>query len=96
MTLIEQIRALITVIPEPCALAFGASTTIGGMGLIEDVTVVDGNATVTLCLTDAACVHFPGLCRYITDALADLPGINRVEVCQTLDTLWTPDRMAAT
>jgi metal-sulfur cluster biosynthetic enzyme len=63
------------------------------MGLIDDVTFQDGRVRVTLCLTDPGCIHFSSMRQYITDVLLELPGIHCVEVCQTQDKLWTPDRM---
>lgn len=51
-----------------------------------------GDLTVTLCLTDAACVHFHAVQAYISGVLLDLPQIERVTVVQTLGVLWTPDR----
>lgn len=93
MTLVDTIRERVAAIPEPCGFAMGKPTTLGAMGLIEDIAVVDGRATITLCLTDTACVHFGAMRRYIADALADLPEVTSVVVDQTLGTLWTPDRM---
>jgi metal-sulfur cluster biosynthetic enzyme len=90
--LIAQIAAALARVTEPCSLAFGKPISIVEMGLIEQVKVADGHAEITLCLTDAACVHFAGLQRFIRDELIELPEITSVEVRQTLDQLWTPDR----
>lgn len=94
MTIVERIRERVAAIPEPCAFAMGKPTTLGAMGLIEDIAFADGAATVTLCLTDTACVHFAAMRSYIADVLADLPEVTSVSVRQTLTELWTPDRMA--
>ena len=94
MTIVDRIRQRVSAIPEPCAFAMGKPTTIGAMGLIQDITVDHGRATVTLCLTDTACVHFAAMRTYIADVLADLPEVTSVVVDQTLTELWTPDRMA--
>lgn len=95
MTLERCIRDRVAAIPEPCALAMRRPTTLGQMGLIETITVTEGRAVVTLCLTDTACVHFRSMQTYIADALADLPEIKSVEVVQTMTELWTPERMEA-
>ena len=71
------------------------TTTIGGMGLIEDVEFADGHATIILCLTDTACVHFSSMQAFIADVLRDMPEVTGVTVVQTTTELWTPDRMAA-
>ncbi len=94
MTIVDRIRDRVAAIPEPCAFAMGKPTTLGTMGLIEQIGFEDGRATVTLCLTDAACVHFAAMRTYIADVLADLPDVTSVVVNQTLNELWTPDRMA--
>jgi metal-sulfur cluster biosynthetic enzyme len=80
-------------VTDPCSLAMRSPIDIWSLGLVEDVTVVDGIARVRLVLTDASCVFFRGIRDHVAAALLDLPGIDAVEV--TLDTtvLWTPDRM---
>lgn len=94
VTIEEQIRERVSAIPEPCAIAMGKAMTIGDMGLVEDIAFDDGHARITLCLTDAACVHFQSMQRFIADVLIDLSEVRTVEVVQTLSELWTPDRMA--
>ena len=94
ITIEQRIRAAVAAIPEPCAIAMRRTTTIGQMGLIEDVRFTDGHASVTLCLTDSACVHFGAMQHFVADVLADFPEVTRVTVDQTLTELWTPDRMA--
>lgn len=94
MNIVERIRERVAAIPEPCAFAMGKPTTLGEMGLIEDIAVAGGKATITLCLTDTACVHFTAMKRYIVDVLADFPDVIDVVVDQTLTELWTPDRMS--
>jgi metal-sulfur cluster biosynthetic enzyme len=93
--LIARIEAALARVAEPCSIAFGTPISIVEMGLIERIEVVAGKAEVTLCLTDAACVHFAGMQRFIRDELLELPEISTVEVRQTLDQLWTPDRRRA-
>ena len=90
--LIARIEAALARITEPCSIGFGKPISIIEMGLIERIEVVDSHAEITLCLTDAACVHFAGMQRFIRDELLELPEISTVEVRQTLDRLWTPDR----
>jgi metal-sulfur cluster biosynthetic enzyme len=94
-TLIARIEAALARVVEPCSLAFGKPISIVAMGLIERIEVAGGQAKITLCLTDAACIHFAGMQRFIRDELLELPEIETVEVRQTLDRLWTPDRRRA-
>ena len=90
--LIARIEAALANVAEPCSLAFGKPISIVGMGLVERIDVTGDHAEITLCLTDAACVHFAGMQRFIRDELLELPEISTVEVRQALDRLWTPDR----
>jgi metal-sulfur cluster biosynthetic enzyme len=95
MTIIAEIKARLECVTEPCSVAFGKPISIVDMGLVERIDVTDGHAEITLCLTDAACVHFSGMQRFIRDELLALPEITTVDVRQTLDQLWTPDRRRA-
>jgi metal-sulfur cluster biosynthetic enzyme len=93
--LIATIEAALSSVTEPCSISFGKPISIVEMGLIERIDVCGDHAEITLCLTDAACIHFAGMQRFIRDELLALPEINTVEVKQTLDQLWTPDRRRA-
>lgn len=94
--LIDEIFAALETIPEPCSIAMGRTTSLVGMGLLEGIAVSEtGEVTITLCLTDAACVHFRSMQQFIADAVNGLAGVTRVQVIQTLDKLWTPDRARA-
>jgi metal-sulfur cluster biosynthetic enzyme len=92
VALIARIEARLERVTEPCSIAFGKPISIVEMGLIERIDVTASHANVTLCLTDAACVHFAGMQQFIRDELLALPEISTVEVRQTLEHLWTPDR----
>lgn len=88
----DAIMSALRQVVEPCSLAFEKPTNIVDMGLVEKVENTADGLRVTLCLTDAACIHFTGMKQYIADVLEPL-GYLRVEVVQTLDQLWTPDRV---
>lgn len=90
----DAIMARLATVAEPCSIAMRAPTDIVAMGLVEDARLDARTVTVTLCLTDPACVHFRGLQLYIRDVLMPLDFVDAVEVVQTLDILWTPDRVA--
>lgn len=93
---IAEISRRLEQVPEPCAIAMGLSKSIVDMGLIESIELgADGEVTITMCLTDAGCVHFNSMQKYIADVLESLEGLRKINVKQTLDTLWTPDREKA-
>jgi metal-sulfur cluster biosynthetic enzyme len=87
-----RIDARLALVPEPCSIAMLKPVNIAQMGLIDAVAFDDGHVTVTLCLTDPACVHFRSMQSYIAGVLSDLPEVISVEVVQVTDKLWTPDR----
>jgi len=94
--LTEEILHRLDTIPEPCSIAMGGTISLVGMGLVDDIVIADdGMVTVTLCLTDAGCVHFSSMQRFIADEVERLAGVSGVRVVQTLDKLWTPDRVTA-
>jgi len=90
----ETIDARLHGIPEPCSIAMNDPMSMVEMGLIDDIAISDaGDVTVTLCLTDPGCVHYMRMVQYITDAVTPLEGVASVKVRQTLDKLWTDDRV---
>lgn len=92
--LLADIHTRLDTIPDPCSLAMRNPMSLIKMGLVEDVQISDSGAvTVTLCLTDTACVHFMRMTAFIRDAISPLDGVTSVAVRQTLDQIWTPDRM---
>lgn len=81
-------------IKDPCSLAMHDPMSLVEMGLVDRIDIgEDGAVTVTLCLTDTACVHFNSMRAYIRDALLPLAGVASVDVRQTLDELWTDERI---
>ena len=87
--LIRQLRK----VTEPCSIAMRNPVDIWQMGLVEALTFDDGRVRVGLCLTDPGCIHLAGMRQFISDVLLEIPGVKSVEVYQTRDLLWTPDRM---
>lgn len=92
--LLPEIISRLDGIPEPCSISMRNPLSIAEMGLVDDISIDDvGAVIITLCLTDPGCVHYLRMEAYIIDALSPLPGVLSVKVRQTLDKLWTPDRV---
>ena len=87
--ILDQLR----LIPEPCSIAMGSEVNLVQMGLVDGIEIDEGDVTVTLCLTDASCIHFRAMQRFIADGVLALPGVSKVSVLQTADKIWTADRM---
>lgn len=88
----ERIREELRRVPEPCAILMRQQDDIMQMGLVDEIECRGGDVRVVLVLTDASCVHFAGLQRYIRDVLTALPGVDSVEVTASSTKMWTPDR----
>jgi metal-sulfur cluster biosynthetic enzyme len=90
----DAVLTALRTVPEPCAIAMGSSVDITAMGLVDDIAIDGPVVRIELVLTDPSCVHFRSMQRYITDAVAQVDGVERVEVALSTTTLWTPDRVA--
>ena len=92
--LLEEIHARLDAIPDPCSIAMGKPMSLLEMGLVENVAIAaNGAVTVTLCLTDTACVHFGGMRDYIEQSLRNIAGICSVRVDHTTEVIWTDERI---
>ena len=89
----EQIMERIDSVPEPCGFLMRAPLSVLEMGLVDEIRIERGTVEIELVLTDAACVHFSALRRYIADAVGELDGVDRVTVVPSTTKLWTPDRL---
>jgi metal-sulfur cluster biosynthetic enzyme len=92
----EAVLGQLRNVAEPCSIAMGHPLDICEMGLIDDIEIADGHVRITLCLTDPGCIHLRGIRQFITDELMALDGVRSVEVRQSLNDLWTPERMGRT
>jgi metal-sulfur cluster biosynthetic enzyme len=88
----QRVREELHRIPEPCGLLMRDPIDICEMGLVDEVDCADGRVRIVLVLTDASCVHFSGLQRYIGDVVGAPAGVRSVEVTASTTKMWTPDR----
>jgi metal-sulfur cluster biosynthetic enzyme len=64
------------------------------IGLIYDVTVSEeGDVHVTMSLTSPGCPSGPEIMGDVKSVVADLDGVNTVEVELVWEPYWTPERM---
>ncbi|WP_324741720.1 iron-sulfur cluster assembly protein [Tsuneonella sp. CC-YZS046] len=92
--MLEVIHARLDAITDPCSIAMGKPMSLLEMGLVENVAIAaDGAVTITLCLTDTACVHFGGMRDYIEQSLRNIAGICSVRVDHTTEVIWTDERI---
>lgn len=64
------------------------------IGLIYDVAVSEaGDVHITMSLTSPGCPSGPEIMGDVKSVVADLDGVNSVEVELVWEPYWTPDRM---
>ncbi len=64
------------------------------IGLIYDVVVSEtGDVHITMSLTSPGCPSGPEIMGDVKSVVADLDGVNSVEVELVWEPYWTPDRM---
>lgn len=92
----DRIREELRRVPEPCGLLMREEIDIVAMGLVDEISHDGGDVRIVLVLTDASCVHFAGMRRYIGDVVGALPGVDSVTVTASTTDIWTPDRRTTT
>lgn len=90
---VARLTTALAKVKDPCSLAMGRPLDIVSMGLVEDIMVDKGSVTVSMVLTDAACVFFRDISRFVEDVLREVPGVEEVDVQISSTTLWSPDRV---
>ncbi|HZN85089.1 MAG TPA: iron-sulfur cluster assembly protein [Mycobacterium sp.] len=78
---------------DPCSKAMGQPMDIVTMGLVERIDIADGKVTITVILTDPNCFFFSQIEQFVGDVLAELPGVDEVDVQISSTTLWSSDRI---
>ena len=64
------------------------------LGLIYDVAVADGDVHVQMTLTAAGCGMGPYIAQQAEWRVAEIDGVNDVQVDLVFDPPWTPDRIS--
>ena len=63
------------------------------LGMVYGVDISGGAVMVTMTLTAPGCPIHDVMSHWVKDAVAKIPGVERVEVTITFDPPWTPDRI---
>lgn len=85
----EHVREALRAVVDP---ELGLS--VVDLGLIYGIDVRGGEVAVTMTLTAPGCPLHEVMADWVRQAVAAVPGVERVEVTITFDPPWTPDRMA--
>ena len=62
------------------------------LGLIYDVSIVDGRVEVEMTLTSMGCPIADQIFEKVTDTIAGVDGVEEVQVNPTWDPPWSPEK----
>jgi metal-sulfur cluster biosynthetic enzyme len=65
------------------------------LGLIYDVRIEGEAVFISMTLTAQGCPLHEAMTEWVKQAVAQIPGVDAVDVALTFDPPWTPDRIAA-
>jgi metal-sulfur cluster biosynthetic enzyme len=94
-TPVQQIRERVGAVVDPCALTNGTGLTLGELGMIDTVDLVEGTARITLLLDDPVCLYSVSIRADVASAAEAVDGVESVEIRHATDRLWDPDRISA-
>jgi metal-sulfur cluster biosynthetic enzyme len=94
--LVDDIRAQINAIEDPCSIAAGDTLGLEDMGLVEAVEIADdGVVDVRIRLTSPTCMMVGLFKAEIEDRVGTVPGVRRVDVAFDRGLDWRPGMMSA-
>lgn len=89
----DEVRAALDTVYDPCSQAWQRPLSLVDLGLVRDVTAVDGRVTVRIGLTVPFCVAVATIMQSVERRLSELDGVRAVEVTIDQDAPWSPDLM---
>lgn len=92
-TLETAIRAQLDEVLDPCSTFTDRPQSIVDLGLVDGVTIEDGDVTVSLLPTNQLCMYIPHMSEDIETKVSELPAVDSVSVETVADKVWTQDRM---
>ena len=98
MVTVTTATGLLTAVREAAAAVLDPEmppVTIGDLGMLVEVTVEEGTATVEVMPTFSGCPAIDYIGRDIRDAVGAVPGVEAVEVRWRRDLSWGPELITA-
>ena len=87
---IEDIRAALDAVVDPCSAAMGAPLGLAEMGLVREIHIGDSGAvSVTMCVTSPCCAFGPTMADAARQRVASVPGVQSVKVTIDPSVVWT-------
>lgn len=94
MATVEQVRAALHEVCDPCSLAAGTPVSIVDLGLVRDVAVDGGRVHVEIGVTGPGCTYTGHFAIAVRDVVGRLDGVRDVDVALDTTTLWDPSRIS--
>ena len=87
---IEEIRAALDAVVDPCSAAMGAPLGLFEMGLVREIAIGDsGSVSVTMCVTSPCCAFGPTMADAARQRVASVPGVHSVKVTIDPSVVWS-------
>jgi len=88
-----QVREQLDDVLDPCSTFTEKPQSIVDLGLVDGVSIDDGDVTVDLLPTNQLCTYIPHMSEDIERRVGTIPEVNAVTVETVADKVWTQDRM---
>lgn len=92
-TLGDRVREQLDEVLDPCSTFTERPQSIVDLGLVDGVSIDDGDVTVDLLPTNQLCLYIPHMTKDIKNSVGAVPGVDAVSVETVADKIWTQDRM---
>lgn len=93
LNLENRVREQLDEVLDPCSTFTERPQNIVDLGLVDGVSIDDGDVTVDLLPTNQLCMYIPHMTEDIENRVGDVPGVDAVSVETVADEIWTQDRM---
>lgn len=88
-----QIREQLDEVLDPCSTFTEKPQSIVDLGLVDGISIDDGDVTVDLFPTNQLCMYIPHMTEDIENRIGEIPEVDSITVETVADKVWTQDRM---
>ena len=87
---IEDIRAALDAVVDPCSAAMGAPLGLAEMGLVREIHIDESGAVcILMCVTSPCCAFGPTMADAARERVASVPGVQSVQVTIDPSVVWS-------
>jgi metal-sulfur cluster biosynthetic enzyme len=92
---LRPLRDALRRVVDPCSIATGVPVDVLDMGLVSDLRLDGGTAYAELIVTSPLCMQIGLIAERVRGVLAEVDGVDSVEVTVDARAEWWPGMMAA-